>query len=412
MLEAGRARQAARRTLAATLLAGLLGLLAACGSEEPTPTPQPDLTAGTSTPATGAQAKAAWEVEWEETLAKAQEEGSLSLALGSGNTREFRPLYKAFQDEFGITMILSGGSGRLAADRILAERGAGLYTVDIAQTGVSTAMGILVPSEVLAPVEPLLFRADVLDKSNWHGNKFWWGDPESKYIFVYSASHNTPGISINTDLIDPDEITSYWDLLEPKYKGMHISGDLGSAGGSSNFHFLFGHPDLGPEFLTRYALETDLTMISDARVAASWMAEGTKAIGMHLGGVYADLVDGLEERGAPVASISHSMIEGTSVMISARDQLMALDNPPHPNAQKLFVNWMLSPAGQLWVQNIAFGGIDSLRTDIPKDMVPAGKRRQEGVDYIFVTTDPTYQALVPESFAFATELAEKWRATQ
>ena len=56
-----------------------------------------------------------------------------------------------------------------------------------------------------------------------------------------------------------------------RYNGLHVSGDLAGAGGSSTFHFMFGHPDMGPDFLTRYALETDLTMVSDARVAASWM---------------------------------------------------------------------------------------------------------------------------------------------
>ena len=395
-----------RGMLVAAVLAALLGLLAACGGDDPTPRPT-----DTAAPASDAPPKAAWEIEWDETLAKAQEEGELSAALGSGATRDFRPLYKHFQDKFRIRVILSGGSGSAASQRMLAERAAGQFTVDITQTGASSANGVLIPNNVVAPLEPLLFREDVLDKSKWYQGKYWWGDATLKYVFIYGANHNDPGIVINTDLVDGSEITSYWDLLNPKYKGMHVSGDLGAAGGSSTFHFLFGHPDLGREFLMRYATETDLAMISDARVAASWMTEGTKAISMHLGGTYSQLIDDLAERGLPVRKITRSMIEGTTLSVGSIDQIMAIANPPNPNAQKLFLNWLLSPEGQLAAQNAA-NDIDSLRTDIPKDMVTPEERRQDGIDYIFVATDPAYQAVTEESFAFAAEVAAAWRATQ
>ena len=403
-----------RGALVAAALAVLLGLLAACGSDDPTATAtsppsdtRPDSTSDTS-------GKAAWEIEWDETIAAAQEEGELSLAMSSGTTREFRPVYKAFQDEFSIRMILSGGSGRQSAERILAERAAGLYTVDIAQAGATTSLQRLLPNGVLAPLEPLLFRADILDKSVWLENRFWWADPEHKYVFVYGASHNNPGITINTNLINEGDITSYWDILDPKYNGLHVSGDLADAGGSSTFHLIYGHPDLGPEFLTRYALETDLTVISDARIAASWINEGTKAIGMHLGSAFSTLTDDLEKRGSPLKQLTDPMIEGSSLSISGRSQVMVLNNPPHPNAQKLFINWMLSPTGQLAIQNIDSPNydIDSLRTDIPKDMVREADRRRVGVPYISAATDPEYQALVPESVAFAADLAAKHRASQ
>ena len=398
-----------RGMLVAAVLAALLGLLAACGGDDPTPTTPPVDTR--ATPTSDAPAKAAWEIEWDETLAKAQEEGELSAALGSGATRDFRPLYKHFQDKFGIRVILSGGSGSAASQRILAERAAGQFTVDVTQTGASSANGVLIPNNVIAPLEPLLFRPDVLDKSAWYQGKFWWGDKTLKYVFIYGANHNNPGIVINTDLVDGSEITSYWDLLDPKYNGMHVSGDLAAAGGSSTFHFLFGHPALGPEFLMRYATETGLAMISDARVAASWMTEGTKAISMHLGGTYSQLIDDLAERGLPVRKLTHSMIEGITLSVGSIDPIMALADPPNPNAQKLFLNWLLSPEGQLTAQNVA-NDIDSFRNDIPKDMVTPEERRQDGIDYIFVATDPDYQALTQESFDFAAEVAAAWRATQ
>ena len=108
------------------------------------------------------------------------------------------------------------------------------------------------------------------------------------------------------------------------------------------------------------------------------------------------------------------MIEGSSLSITGRSQIMAINNPPHPNAQKLFINWMLSPAGQLTIQHIdsATRDVDSLRIDIPKDMIAEADQRRPGLPYISTATDPAYQAVVQESVAFAADLAAKHRATQ
>ena len=64
--------------------------------------------------------------------------------------------------------------------------------------------------------------------------------------------------------------------------------------------------------------------------------------------------------------------------------IAVVNRAPHPNAAKLFINWFLSREGQLMVQN--FGakhgdGVDSLRIDIPKDMIPPGYRRGEKNKY-------------------------------
>ncbi len=414
MHDASQGSGASRGVLIAAALAALSGLLAACGSDDPTATPTLAPAEAGPGAASDTPAKAAWEIEWDQTVAAAQEEGELSVTMSSGTTREFRPVYKAFQDEFGIRMILSGGSGSQSAERILAERAAGLYTVDVAQAGQTTSLQRYKPNNLLAPVEPLLFRADVIDKSVWFENRFWWADPEQKYVFVYGASHNNPGVTINTDLVNTDDIKSYWDVLDPRYNGMHVSGDLADAGGSSTFLLIYGHPDLGPEFLTRYALETGLIVISDARVAVSWVMEGTKSIGMHLGGTASVLTNDLEERGEPLKRLRDPMTEGSTLSITGRSQIMAINNPPHPAAQKLFINWMLSPIGQLAIQHIdsATRDVDSLRIDIPKDMIDEADRRRPGLPYISTATDPEYQAVVQESVAFAADLAAKHRAIQ
>ena len=68
---------------------------------------------------------------------------------------------------------------------------------------------------------------------------------------------------------------------------------------------------------------------------------------------------------------------------------------PHPNAAKLFVNWLLSREGQMALQQ--FGRPDahnSRRIDIPKQDVDAFNRLEEGKKY-FDLAKPEYQDLTP-----------------
>jgi iron(III) transport system substrate-binding protein len=65
---------------------------------------------------------------------------------------------------------------------------------------------------------------------------------------------------------------------------------------------------------------------------------------------------------------------------------------PHPNAGKVFVNWLLSRAGQMVVQaeyaKAMTGASNSRRIDIPKDMIPAADRLHDGIEYMSVENLP------------------------
>jgi ABC-type Fe3+ transport system substrate-binding protein len=63
----------------------------------------------------------------------------------------------------------------------------------------------------------------------------------------------------------------------------------------------------------------------------------------------------------------------------------------------MFVNWLLSREGQTAFQRVANtpnNSEESLRTDIPKDMVRSEVRRVDGVKYILVDK-PEYMDMAP-----------------
>ena len=61
-----------------------------------------------------------------------------------------------------------------------------------------------------------------------------------------------------------------------------------------------------------------------------------------------------------------------------------IEPAPHPNAAKVFLNWWLSRKGQTAFQEITAKSGEpknSLRLDIPKDMIPAEEIPHEGFKY-------------------------------
>jgi ABC-type Fe3+ transport system substrate-binding protein len=62
-----------------------------------------------------------------------------------------------------------------------------------------------------------------------------------------------------------------------------------------------------------------------------------------------------------------------------------INRAPHPNAAKIFINWLLSRRGQIALQQTQLNAespADSLRIDIPKDEVPLLNRRLDGIKYL------------------------------
>jgi ABC-type Fe3+ transport system substrate-binding protein len=63
---------------------------------------------------------------------------------------------------------------------------------------------------------------------------------------------------------------------------------------------------------------------------------------------------------------------------------MLINRAPHPNAAKVFLNWLLSREGQIAFQKLVESGRNSLRIDIPKDDVPEHARIVPGAKYILL----------------------------
>ncbi len=97
-----------------------------------------------------------------------------------------------------------------------------------------------------------------------------------------------------------------------------------------------------------------------------------------------DEIDRAIKQGLPIAV--YRAMDETARMTSAGGTLNFMNRAPHPNASRVFINWLLSRKGQILAQK---PGSNSLRTDIPKADVDRENLRVKGLDY-FDSDNPKF----------------------
>jgi len=332
-------------------------------------------------PALAADPKPAWQAEWERTVKAAEEEGQLTVYIAGYGALIDAGLFQKAYPKIKVTSVT--GSGSQLAPRIVAERRGEKYIADVYSGGGTSLYQNLYLGKMLDPIKPALILPEVVDTTKWWEGKHKYVDREGRYIFVYEGNVATGASpAYNTHLINPKDYRSLWDFLNPKLKGKIVSPDIRRVRGSGpSFQYLYYHADLGPEFLRRFYGEMDVTLTADTRQAMDWLAAGKFALSMP---TQSSSTAKAKAQGLPVNEFEpHHFKEGASLSV-AFGQLALMNRAPHPNAAKVFVNWLLSREGQSAFQRVISSpgeAKNSRRIDVPKDHIPASERRAEGTKY-------------------------------
>jgi hypothetical protein len=223
-----------------------------------------------------ADAKPSWQVTWENTVAAAKKEGRLNFYVGRYGSE---PLLNEFRKEFPEIKIFStNGTGNSLGTRIVAEARAGNMLADLYSGGAVTNFEILYKGKVLDSLKSALVLPEVLDESKWYGGKYCYNDPEQQHIFIYLANPTSTSIYFNTNLVNPKDFKSYWDLVNSKWKGKYVSQEPTSTGIGPSLQFFFYHPEIGSDFLRKLFIDMQPVYSRDRRQMTDWLAQGKFAL--------------------------------------------------------------------------------------------------------------------------------------
>jgi iron(III) transport system substrate-binding protein len=380
-----------RAVLRALAVGGGAALLAAC-QQAPAAPARPAASgapaaAATTAPAapSGAAGPAGWEREWEALIAAARQEGR--LVFGGPPSADVRLALPAkFKERFGIEMeylAFPPNQGEFI-ERVARERAAGLVTVDAFIGGAQSIFTAAYPQQIMAPIRPALIHPEALDVTKWRPGRIWFKDPDDTY-FMQIFNQIGGNIVVNAEFVRPDEIKGYRDLLKPAYTGkLSVWNPTVPGTGWNTANWL--RITFGDDFFKQLYVDQKPAIPEDARQWSDWMARGTYPITIGLGGRD---VETLKKDGFKIEVLPPDP-EAPGVATGAFGIVVLIDHAPHPNAAKLFANWMAMREGQE-----TWGRADQIpvvRTDLDNSWAPPytiprpDLQYMDGYDWNYVNT--------------------------
>lgn len=343
-----------------------------------------------------------WRTEFKKTVEAAKQEGQVNIYIGT-----YEPVLEAFKKAYPEIKVVSvtGGTTEMA-QRLLAERRGGKFIADVFNGGPNSQYILFYKGKILDPLKPLLILPEVVDESKWLEGKHSYADPEGKHIFAYRVSPASDSFMYNKNLLNPNEITSHWDLLNPKWKGKIVSHEPTDTRLGSLLIFFYHHPELGPEFIRQLFGTMDMTFSRDQRQMTDWLAAGKFALCISCRAER--LVEGI---GLPIDVLEQSVWKEGGHTTPGLGALGIPSQAPHPNAAKVFLNWYLSREGQMAFQRIGRPGEhpNSRRIDIPKGDVSPEQRLVDGRKYIDTNRAEWQETLGTAILPLAKKIMEELR---
>ena len=319
---------------AASLIAGLVVLTAALAS---------------------AGGVASAQSDWDKVVAEAKKDGKLVVYNGT-NFKIVRQLSDLFQKQYGIAVEVLDGRASEIRERIRTEQAAGRAIGDLIYSG-ATSIALQTAEGAFKPHGGLPLGKTLAEPFTDNGT------------FLPVSAGNF-ALLINTNLVK-EGIKSWKDLEDPKWAGKILSDDP-RALGAGQVWFEVTYRTLGRDFHEKIAAHKP--------VISRVYAESNRRIARGEFPVYLpfNVSEYQSLKGLPITAVIPK--EGVPYVPFGAAMLK---DAPHPNAARLFMNWLLDPDQQLVFAKEGFRPTaKDMGSRIPEDIRPLTQAKAMG------TTEP------------------------
>jgi ABC-type Fe3+ transport system substrate-binding protein len=202
----------------------------------------------------------------------------------------------------------------------------------------------------------MLMLPEVLDEKAWYGGLDGiFLDKEKKYFLGFAIYEENIAYYNKRVLPDP-AMADLRNIVDPKLSGKISMADprAGSpltASGSMLKAY-------GEDFLRTLVIQQKPVIVRDPRQQMEWLASGRYPIS--IGVPTAALVE-YEKRGVDISDYVN--MDGPRTWTQGVGGIQALKDAPHPNATKVFVNWLLTRDVQAQIMKAV--KLNSRRKDVP-----------------------------------------------
>jgi iron(III) transport system substrate-binding protein len=390
------------------MLAGVLVLAACTPASSSAPPPAkpapaapasasgaPSAASGSGQPATSTSGQPGAN-DWAAIVEAARREGVVHCACPP------RPDYtRLLKDSFerdnpGIRVEASPATLPDIWARVEKEQEAGQFLWDIYMFGPTIEMFALKNKGAFESFRDYMVGPDIGDEGVWEGG---WDaaflDREKRHIFAFWRNV-TSDITINRDLLPAAQIRALDDLLNPDLRGKMVWQD--PRGGGIGVSFLTGaYHHKGRDAVKQLLVDQQPTLVRGNVEMAEQVLRGGRVLS--IGTLSEDTLVPYRQAGVPL-NLETSHLEDMPAATNSGQAPAVFKNPPHPNATKVFVNWVLSRATQDLLQQELQN--NSTRKDVSPSQ--AANKPRPGVQYFHTQTEEAMTQVTSAAQRYAREL--------
>jgi iron(III) transport system substrate-binding protein len=289
--------------------------------------------------------------DWDKVVAEAKKEGKLVIYNGAV-FKIVREIGNLFQKEYGIEVEVLDGRASEIRERIRTEQAAGRAIGDLIYSG-APSIAIQTAEGRFEPHGPLPLAGSLTEPFVDDGT-------------FLPANAGNFALLVNTNLVK-EEIRSWKDLEDPKWAGKILSDDPRALGAGSGW-FEVTYRAFGREYHEKVAAQKPVF----SRV---W-AESHRRIARGEFSIYFpfNVSEYQSLKGLPIKVIIPK--EGVPYVPFGT---AVLKGAPHPNAARLYMNYLMDPARQLLFAQAGFRpAIKDTGPRIPEELRPLTQSKPMG----------------------------------